>query len=106
MSGGNKFDGAKDPWHLLPIDAVCGVVKVLAFGAAKYGERNWEKGLAWSRCYSALQRHITCWWQREGVDEETGFSHLWHAACCVLFLVAFEMRGMGQDDRPSGKVPE
>lgn len=106
MAEAKKFDAAKDPWHLLPIDAVRGVVGILAFGAGKYGERNWEAGMAYSRCYSAMQRHLASWWQREGVDLETGRSHLHHAACCVLFLIAYEIRGIGQDDRPpTGEPP-
>lgn len=97
---GWKLDESKDPWHLAPWDAFGAIVKVLAFGANKYAPRNWEKGLAWSRVYAALQRHLVAWWQSEGVDAETGFSHLWHAGCCVAFLIAFEMRGAGSDDRP------
>ena len=34
-------------------------------------------------------------------DMETGFSHLWHAGCCIVFLIAFEIRGTGTDDRPA-----
>ncbi len=100
--GGRKDDGGKDPWHLLPVDAVRAVVKVLAFGAAKYAPRNWEAGLAWSRCYAAALRHLTAWWEGECADPETGMSHLWHAGCCVMFLIAFELRGTGSDDRPKG----
>jgi len=85
---------------LLPWDAVRGVVKVLKFGADKYDERNWERGMDWSRCFSACMRHMTAWFHGESVDPETGYSHLWHAACCILFLIAFEMRGVGRDDRP------
>ena len=99
---GRKDDGGKDPWHLLPFDAIRAVLKVLAFGAGKYGDRNWEAGMAWSRCYGAALRHLTAWWEGEKADPETGFSHLWHAACCVLFLIAYELRGRGADDRPGG----
>lgn len=100
---GVKHDGGKDPWHLLPFDALRGIVKVLAFGANKYAARNWEGGMDWSRCFGALQRHLVSWWMGEdgGKDPETGYSHLWHAGCCVLFLIAFEIRGVGKDDRPS-----
>lgn len=97
---GNKLDTGKDPWHLLPFDAVLCIVKVLAFGAAKYAPRNWELGFAWSRAFSALQRHLTAWWMGQDKDEETGYSHLWHAGCCIVFLIAFELRGIGKDDRP------
>ena len=98
---GKKYDGGKDPWHLAPWDAFKAVILVMAFGAAKYGERNWEHGMDWSRLYSAALRHITSWWAGEVADQETGYSHLWHAACCIMFLVSFEIRGAGRDDRPN-----
>ena len=97
---GKKADDGKDPWHLVPWEAIRALVTVLKFGSAKYGERNWEKGMAWSRCFAALQRHLTSWWLREGADPETGYSHLWHALCCLAFLVTYEIRGSGADDRP------
>lgn len=101
MSEGRKDDQNKAPWHLAPWDAFGAIVKVLAFGADKYAPRNWESGMAWSRPFSALQRHMTAWWEGEGEDPETGYSHLWHAGCCIVFLIAFEMRRVGTDDRPS-----
>jgi hypothetical protein len=97
---GRKDDHHKDPWHLLPFDAVRCIVVVLAFGARKYAPRNWENGMDWSRPFAALMRHLTAWWEGEKVDADTGFSHLWHAGCCVLFLIAYEIRGIGRDDRP------
>lgn len=99
-----KYDAGKDPWDLVPWDAVRCVVQVLAFGAKKYRPRGWEAGMAWSRLYAATQRHLVAWWNREGVDPDTGYSHLWHAMCCVMFLVAYELRGMTMhDDRPGTK---
>jgi hypothetical protein len=100
---GTKADGGKRPWALLPWDAAGSVVDVLRFGASKYAERNWEGGITYSRLYSATLRHLEAWWQRrEDTDPETGISHLAHAACNVLFLVAYELRGMREkwDDRP------
>jgi hypothetical protein len=104
MTRGRKDDEGKDRWDLMPFDALRGIVRVLGFGARKYQERNWEQGMAWSRCYSAALRHLTAWWEGEAADPETGFSHLWHAGCCLLFLIAYERRGVGTDDRP-GVVP-
>lgn len=94
-----KDDQEKLPWHLLPPDAVEGIIAVLQFGATKYGERNWEKGMAWSRPFSALMRHMWAWWRGETHDPETGITHLAHAGCCLLFLLAYENRGVGTDDR-------
>lgn len=97
---GIKHDDGKLPWHLLPFDAVRAIVAVLAFGAAKYASRNWEAGMDWSRPFAALHRHLAAWWEGERADPETGYSHLWHAGCCILFLIAYELRGVGTDDRP------
>ena len=98
---GKKHDGGKDPWHLLPTDAIRCVVRVLKFGANKYDERNWERGIAHSRTYAATLRHVTSWWEGEDRDPESGESHLAHAACEILFALAFEVRGRHDvDDRP------
>jgi hypothetical protein len=82
---GRKDDQGKAPWHLLPPDALNEIALVLAFGAKKYGDRNWERGMAWSRPFSALMRHMWAWWRGEDFDHETGMSHLAHAGCCILF---------------------
>ncbi|MCK1479342.1 hypothetical protein IVB27_32530 [Bradyrhizobium sp. 197] len=98
---GHKDDKGKDPWSLAPFDAFSAIVKVLKFGAEKYAPRNWEKGMLWSRPFDALMRHLTAWWEGEKCDSDTGYSHLWHAGCCIVFLIAYEIRGIGQDDRPA-----
>ena len=64
------------------------------------GDRNWEQGMDWSRVYGALQRHLNAWWGGEHTDPETGKSHLWHANCCMAFLTTYEIRNVGNDDRP------
>jgi hypothetical protein len=104
LAQGWKADAGKTPYHLLPPELLEAVGQVLAFGANKYAPRNWENGLAWSRVFSALQRHLWAWWGGEECDPETGMSHLWHAGCCVAFLIAYESRRTGQDDRPGGRA--
>ena len=101
-SEGRKDDSGKTPWHLMPPDALNQIAQVLAFGATKYGDRNWEKGMNWSRPFSALMRHMWAWWRGEDRDPETGLSHLAHAGCCILFLLSYEGRAHGTDDRPYG----
>lgn len=99
MTEGRKDDQGKLPYELLPSDAVESIVEILEFGAKKYEPRNWEKGMAWSRPFSALMRHMWAWWRGEACDPETGKSHLAHAGCCILFLIAYEKRRIGADDR-------
>lgn len=112
VSEGRKDDGGKAPHHLIAPEIQDALAAVLDFGARKYAPRNWEKGMAWSRPFSALMRHMWAWWRGEHCDPETGMSHLHHAACCLMFLVAYEARSVGLDDRPDmaqggqGRVPD
>lgn len=95
-----KYDAGKRPWHLLPPDAIEEVLDVLDYGQKKYQPRGWEAGMDWSRVFSALMRHMWAWWGGEAKDSETGKSHLAHAGCCILFLLSYEKRNKGKDDRP------
>lgn len=99
---GLKFDEGKVPYELLAPEFLEGVAEILRFGAEKYSARNWELGMNWSRPFGALMRHMWSWWNPfvSDLDEETGKSHLWHAGCCLMFLIAYEARGIGTDDRP------
>ena len=97
---GIKHDQDKIRMDLVPWDVVVEIAKILTFGARKYADRNWEKGFNWSRVYGALMRHLTLWFQGQDTDAETGRSHLAHAGCCLFFLLAFVLRGVGKDDRP------
>jgi hypothetical protein len=97
---GNKWDGGKTRMDLLPVELMTAVGTILTGGAKKYGDRNWEKGLEWSRVYAATLRHLFAWWSGEDKDPESGHSHLWHVATNIAFLIAYEARGTGKDDRP------
>lgn len=99
MSEGRKDDGGKVRLDLLPPELLFGVGEILTFGASKYADRNWEQGMKWSRVFGALMRHMWTWWGGQKVDGETGKSHLWHAGCCIAFLIAYEERQIGEDDR-------
>ncbi len=97
--GAHKFDQNKLPYELLAPEFLEATANVLRFGATKYGSRNWEKGMAWGRPFGACMRHLWAWWRGEKCDAETGASHLHHAACCLMFLIAYEERQIGEDDR-------
>jgi len=99
--GGAKYDDGKAPEHLYSLDAHKRLLEVLRRGASKYGERNWESGMAWSRVYAALERHLHAWWSGESIDPETGLSHLAHAMANMMFLNHYEALAVGKDDRPN-----
>lgn len=88
---GLKDDSGKARWDLLPLRLLRGAVRVLGFGAKKYGDNNWQTvDNPRARYYAALQRHLEAWQAGLQKDVESGESHLDHAMCCLLFLRHFE----------------
>lgn len=100
VEGGVKYDKDKCRLDLIPPEAIFAIGEILTFGAKKYEDRNWEKGMPWGRIFGACMRHLWMWWWGKDLDTETGKSHLWHAACCIVFLITYEQKGIGKDDRP------
>jgi hypothetical protein len=110
VAGGYKNDSDKTRIDLFPGDVLFAISDILTSGANTYTDRNWEEGMRWGRVFSALMRHMWAWWQSAtptvenfafgDLDLDTGRSHLWHAGCCIVFLIAYEMRSIGEDDRP------
>lgn len=95
-----KDDAGKLRYDLIPPFALEELVRVFSYGAEKYGARNWEVGLDWGRLFGAAQRHLWSWWAGEDADEETGISHLAHAAWNCLALLEFARTHPERDDRP------
>lgn len=56
-------------------------------GAVQYGDRNWEKGMPFSRVYDSLTRHLTQWSNKQE-DED----HLINAACNLMFLIHYRAK--------------
>lgn len=105
LTSGEKKDEGKFRWELIAYDAIEGIAAILTMGAKKYAARNWELGIQYGRVYGALMRHLSAWWRGEVTDPESGRSHLDHAMCELMFLSAYEKRGMTQfDDRPRKEV--
>lgn len=90
---GRKDDDGKAPWHLVPWRELSSVVDVIAYGAKKYGEWNWQGvELSRDRYFAALSRHLVAWRMGERVDPESGLPHLAHVACNALFLAWHDRR--------------
>lgn len=95
-----KFDQHKLRVDLFPFTTLLAISDILTHGAEKYGERNWEKGIEYSRILGALLRHLLRWFYRIEKDIDSGRDHIHHAGCEMAFLQHFEMTGTGIDDRP------
>lgn len=97
-TGGQK--GQKDiQLSMVPTEFEAEFGRVYAKGAEKYDRDNWTKGYAWSLSYDAMRRHLRLWWGGEELDDETGLSHLAHAAWHCATLFTFLDEGLGTDDR-------
>lgn len=103
-SVGRKNDEGKLRYDLVPPEALEEIVKVYTMGAKKYDDRNWEKGIAWSRIYAALMRHVQVWWAGEDYAPDDGQHHMASAGWCALALLHYSKFNPEFDDRPRRKV--
>ena len=94
-----KHDADKPRLDLIPPEALIAVGEVFAYGAEKYEDWNWRKGMAHSRLVSALLRHLMAHQMGEDKDPESGYTHLAHMACNALMLLGSYLSEDGVDDR-------
>ncbi len=88
-----KHDAEKNRLELLDYDFIEGIGKILTFGAEKYEADNWKKAGSdedLRRVRGAMMRHAFAYMNGEKTDPETGESHLYHMACCQMFLDYFD----------------
>ena len=100
---GTKYDGEKARFDLISAEAIWDLSAVLTMGAAKYQDRNWEKGIKWGRIFAAAMRHLWAFWRGEIYDQESGLPHPAHAMWCCMVLTHYVRHGEKYqkfDDRP------
>ena len=84
-----KDDEGKLQYSLLPKDELEEIVKVLQYGATKYGRDNWKLCNDKNRYIDALYRHLEAYRAGEMLDKDTNLHHLAHLACNAIFLLYF-----------------
>lgn len=57
-------------------EALEGVSRALAEGAAKYGRGDWEKGMPLTEVMDSLGRHLVAYASGEEIDEASGLPHV------------------------------
>jgi len=83
---GLRYNEGKERWSLVDFEALKPMVKVLEFGAKKYDDHNWKKGLKTTEICESLLRHLTAYLNGENNDKETNISHVGHILCNAMFL--------------------
>lgn len=104
---GVKFDEGKARFDLIPPLVNLEIARVYTKGAVKYGDRNWEQGIRYSRLYSAAQRHLTEFCLGNRIDE-IGTHHLANAIVNLQMLLHFEQCGRSEelDDLTYSRLPQ
>lgn len=98
-----RDDGGKLKWHLLPVPALLGLIKVFHGGALKYAEDQWRGGMKFSRIYRSMISHFLKWLaSNSSYDKELGTHHLMMVAwgCFVLYMYEAVYKFTDYDDRP------
>lgn len=60
--------------------------RVATFGAEKYGDNNWKKGLPISQISGSLQRHLWSFMDCEDIDDDSQLEHLDHIVWNAIAL--------------------
>ena len=103
-------DMGKLRYDLIPPDFLEFLARVFGYGAEKYDDNNWMKGLNQSETYACHMRHMQKWWAGENLDEDytdadgnlvkgSGLPHLWHTLWNVGVMAYFERHRPDLDDR-------
>lgn len=84
----NDIKDNKPMWHLLDLNMLEGVVRLLMFGLEKYGVRDSWKYLenGEDRWYSACIRHLNAHQSGEELDSESKQMHIDAAILNLIFL--------------------
>lgn len=86
-----KHDEGKEQLTLVPRQIIHDIAKVRMFGTEKYKDPDNWKLVEKERYRDAAFRHFLRYLDDpQGVDEESGLSHLAHLACNIAFLCELE----------------
>ena len=101
-----KYDAGKPRLDLIRPEFTLALGEALGYGANKYNEKvgdtpNYLKGggFNYSKIIGSLERHIQYWKMGENIDEESKLHHLSLAAANLMFLLTYELKSKGIDDR-------
>jgi hypothetical protein len=88
-SVGLRFNEGKPRWSLVHFNSMLPMVRVLEFGAQKYDDHNWKKGLVPKEILESMMRHTADLMDGITHDKETGLPHIGHIQCNAMFYSYF-----------------
>lgn len=94
-----RYNKGKARWSLVDFEALSGLVEVLEFGANKYGENNWRKGLKTCSIVDSTLRHLYSYLLGEDLDKESSLRHIDHALANLMMLSRMDKSRKDLDNR-------
>ncbi len=88
-TNGVRFNEGKPRWSLVHYQSMVPMIRVLEYGAEKYDDHNWKKGLVPVEVLECLQRHVAALMDGEEFDKESGQPHIGHILCNAMFYSYF-----------------
>ena len=98
--GSIRYNKGKPEMSQLSPEFLLDLADVMTQGEGKYPKYNWTKGSNYSTAFDSCMRHLLKFQNGENMDDETGKSHILHAACNLMFLYHSFKHHKDLDDRP------
>lgn len=92
-----KFEEGKPELTLVYGSLLEAIAKVRRYGIEKHDNSEDWRSTESIRHYDAVLRHIFAHLQGAICDHESGYSHLWHAACNIMFEIERSARDKSPD---------
>lgn len=96
---GLRYNDGKVRMDLLEPWAIEKLAEVFTYGAKKYADHNWLKGMSWSKITASLDRHLSAYKHGVDFDEESGLLHAQHVAWNAMALLSYYKYHPDKDDR-------
>lgn len=94
-----RFDEGKNRHDLIPAWAIDKLAEVYTYGASKYDDNNWWKGMKWWKVQGPLERHYNRWKRGSIKDDESNCYHLAMVAWNAIALMCYQEWSLGEDTR-------
>jgi hypothetical protein len=98
-TGSKRFNEGKPEVSQLDPKFILDLADLMTVSAKKYGKFNWAHGQYYSTPYDSCMRHLLKFQLGQDIDEESGKSHLIHAAANLMILYCSQLRKPELDDR-------
>jgi hypothetical protein len=99
MEAGHLDAGKVGLQFILAMPGLDQVAKVGDYGAKKYDQWNYCKGMAWMKLLGSCSRHLAAFIRGQDMDEESGLPHMAHLAYNALMLLGYMENKRELDNR-------